>query len=520
MPEHSLFENYELFIRENKSELATPQQAMRMIADQGMFQAYLEALTEGMSPTQRQVVMSVANRQREVVLEEAANVPASSFGYGWTVLSFPILADIYAEPIVAELCNVYPVSSPVVSIPRVRIKAESKAYDSGTATSVVIPTPKSLVRPNVVSVSVPHATTSNLFTLASVSASETKINRRYTLITQVTVVETAGGNNYTHNITVNIRPDNRNQFVATFTAKDHQNATITCNLHGNVNYDTGTMMFQVIISGGTSGSTYVCDHATVSLRFVPYATMKGRTIVSIDMEMIDVTIDPNEDFLVQLTQEQMQDYRAIFQVDLIRILSEAIKRQVLLNKDYDLAYFLGVAETDMNANGTKISMDIADYDVSGGAYYPKNTIDVLRNIITKITALYDKIKSNFNLAPSYVVTGPNTAAALRVMQDFAVNMNVNRGELGWTGASATFEKLQILESDAIPANKIYLSTKAPGNALEQSTIIDLIFNPLYVVQEVTDGNTRNFVRSRTMIEVARTEGLGVIDIANLNNVML
>jgi len=32
---------------------------------------------------------------------------------------------------------------------------------------------------------------------------------------------------------------------------------------------------------------------------------------------------------------------------------------------------------------------------------------------------------------------------------------------------------------------------------------------------VTDGNTRNFVRSRTMIEVTRTEGLGYLQCQNL-----
>lgn len=286
MPE-LLFENYELFMKEHRGDIATPQQAIRMITDQGMFRSYIDALTEGLDARARQVVLSVANRQREAIIEEAANVPSSSFGYGWTVLSFPILTDIYAEPLIAELCNVYPVSAPVVSIPRVRIKAEVKAYDTGTATTYNIPTARNLIRPGFLAVNASHATSVNLFTLASVDAAETKINRRYTLISKVVVVETNGGNDYTHTINVNIRPDNRNQFMATFTATDHGSATITCNLNGNVNYDTGIMMFQVIVSGGTQGSTYACDHAEVKLRFVPYATMKGRTIVKIDTEMTD-----------------------------------------------------------------------------------------------------------------------------------------------------------------------------------------------------------------------------------------
>lgn len=38
---------------------------------------------------------------------------------GWTTLSFPILTDIYSEPIISQLCNVTPIEKP--SIPRVKV---------------------------------------------------------------------------------------------------------------------------------------------------------------------------------------------------------------------------------------------------------------------------------------------------------------------------------------------------------------------------------------------------------------
>jgi len=42
-------------------------------------------------------------------------------------------------------------------------------------------------------------------------------------------------------------------------------------------------------------------------------------------------------------------------------------------------------------------------------------------------------------------------------------------------------KLKILESVSADENKIYLTTKAPANALEKASIIDLIYQPLYIV---------------------------------------
>jgi hypothetical protein len=119
--------------------------------------------------------------------------------------------------------------------------------------------------------------------------------------------------------------------------------------------------------------------------------------------------------------------------------------------------------------------------------------------------------------PSYLVTGIKTASLLRSLQSMMVSMPDNRGSLGWSGETAQFLKLKILESPAVGDSKIYLSTKAPSNALEKSTILDLIFKPLYVVTETTDGNSRQFVRARTMIEVVRTDGLAVINVDNIDN---
>lgn len=153
---------------------------------------------------------------------------------------------------------------------------------------------------------------------------------------------------------------------------------------------------------------------------------------------------------------------------------------------YDLAYFLGVAETEIDANGAKITMDVQDYTAAGTDYDPNHGLHVLKNMVTRIATLYGLIKRNFNAAPSYLVAGLKTAAALRSMQEMAVNLGGATGDLGWTGNASQFMKLKVLDSLAISESKIYLSTKAPGDALEQSTIIDLIFNPLYIVQEVTD----------------------------------
>jgi len=428
------------------------------------------------------------------------------------------LTDIYASPVISELCNVYPVNAPVVSIPRVKIKAVTKSYDGGTTTETTIPTSTQLVRAGTVAVNVAPGAAVNVFTAAGLSADEMKMNRRYTLLTNLRITETdAGSTTHTHDVTVAIRPDNRSQIVDEVIFQDSTSADTVIHLTGHVDYDNGNITLNGTFTGGAVGATYVLDYGTFTLRFTPFSTMNGRTKVEIRTEMTDVTIDPNEDFLIDLAEESMQDYKSIFKIDLLRTLSEAIKRQVLLNKDFDLSFFLSASEPDMITNNTALTVDLNDYNTASGDYNPANINDILKAVVPRISTLMSLIYRNFNMYPSYLVTGLKSAALLRSLQDMMVNLSGKKGEMGWSGATAQFMKLRILESPAIPDSKMYLSTKAPANALEKATIIDLIYNPLYIVKEITDGNTRHFVRARTMIEVARTDGLGVITVQNIDN---
>jgi len=190
----------------------------------------------------------------------------------------------------------------------------------------------------------------------------------------------------------------------------------------------------------------------------------------------------------------------------------------MLNKDQDLAFFLAASEGDMASNGAAEALNLDSYDVTGGRFEPNKVIDVFKAVIPKISILTGIIRKNFNMYPSYLVAGLKTAALLRSVQTFALQMpGIGNGDgaMGWAGDVAQMLKMKVLESNAIAEGKIYLSTKAPNNALEKSTIVDLIYQPLYIVTEVTDGQTRNYVRSRTLIEIPRTDGLGVINITGL-----
>lgn len=82
---------------DSDNDLGTPQGAIHLLREDSSFNDFTDNLTEGLDDVSRSAVTGILNRQRENLLTESANVGPSIFTHGWTVMSFPILVDIYAK---------------------------------------------------------------------------------------------------------------------------------------------------------------------------------------------------------------------------------------------------------------------------------------------------------------------------------------------------------------------------------------------------------------------------------------
>jgi len=127
------------------------------------------------------------------------------------------------------------------------------------------------------------------------------------------------------------------------------------------------------------------------------------------------------------------------------------------------------------------------------------------------------IHRNFRATPQFLVTGLRTGALLESMQQWVTNISsYTQGESGYQGESAQFMKQTILTSPAIGDNKIYQVYKAPGDNLSRAVIIDFVYKPLYIVEEITNSVKRTFVKSRTALEVCQTHAIGCVTVDGLD----
>lgn len=518
-----IFENYELFLKEHRDDLGTPAGAIEMLSSDGAFRAYIDALTEGLDSHTKRSIFAIAEREREMLLEESINIGPSAAVVGYAVSYFPILTDIYSDPILSQIATTYPVNKPMITIPKISIQSSVKNSDGSTST-YRLPTSNHLVRTSEETLLLLPNKVNNVFAMSNggssmVTSDNAFLNKRYFVISAI---------NYKHEDTTNttipvmIRPDARGQINHTVTiVEGTDNVELT--LIGNVNWDNGTVQFNSTFTNVTNNATPATStmvNLTSKVVFSARTGDIGRVRVDLKMTGWDINIDVRESFEIKLDQEVIQDYSDIYEIDMIRTLSMAIKNQILYNKDYDLAYYLGIYEPEFAALGSYSTFNMSKYVASGNSFTPSNVLDVFKGVIPHITAVNRNIRKVFRSEPQFLVAGLKTASLLESLQAFMVGFqDARNGEVGFSSQNAAidFRKQRVLACEPIPENKIYAVYRAPNDDLTRTAIVDLIYKPLYIIEEIDNSQRRTFVKSRTAIELTAPEAIGCIEMTNYSD---
>jgi len=414
----------------------------------------------------------------------------------------------------------------MVTIPRIHVDATVRNPDN-SITAMQLPREDTLARGATEIINAVPAVANDLFALSTGAANgmtsvTNRINKRYLNITAVNVTD-AGTVvlPVTRDVPVSVRPDARGHFRKDFTFTDGDGVAVTATIVGDVVYDTGILQYNVSATSATVGALYTTNHAITNVIFSPVTGDIGRVKVKLTATGWDVNIDVHDDFEIELATESIQDYRDIYNVDVIRTLSSAIKQQIMLNKDFDIAYFLQAAEPDMLALGAHAVVDLALYAAGGTkGFAPENPLDIFKSVLPALATVNNAVRRNHRADPQYLVTGYRAGAMLQSLQAASFNsMDAKHGEMGHAANAISFRKQTVITSGAVPNDTIYAVYKAPGDDLSRAAIIDLVYQPLYIVEEVTNSVKRSFVKSRTAIELARPEAVGVVKLLNAVNYM-
>ena len=521
-----IFENYEMFIKEHKNQIDTPHDAIEMLSSDGAFRAYIDALTEGLDVETKTNIFKIAEREREMLLEESINIGPTASVVGYAVTYFPILTDIYSDPIISKIATLYPTDKPIVTIPRITIESSVKNSD-GTTSKFRIPEYTTTVRTKPEIITLTPGISNSLHGLSAggmVTVENAFVNKRYFLINNIRFVNSAGT---VINRPIVLRPDARGQLNTEFTYVDPNSNTYKFTIIGNTNWDTGIVQFSFTINNVTAPAATIPSSMRVtsidaSVIFSARRGDVGRVKVGIKTEGWDINVDVRDSFEIQLDQEVIQDFSDIYEIDMLRTLSSAIKQQMLYNKEGDLAYFLKAYEPEFASFGSYSQYNMQEYTRSAGSgdFAPANILDIFKGVIPHITTVNRNIYRNFRATPQYLVSGLKTASLLEALQSYMVGFQSNdQGSAGFTSHSSVidFRRQTVLASDMLPDDRIYFVYKAPNDDLSRTALTEILYKPLYVIEEIDESQRRTYVKSRSAFELTAPHSMGYIEMTNYSD---
>jgi len=491
-----IMENYDSFIKDHSDLFEDALSAASTITDDSYYEMYIDKLTENLEESTARTIRPILDREREMFIEEASSILTSPQAIAYAVASFPMLINIYADPMLAKVVTVYPYDKPTMTIPRLRWIA--KVIDeTGATKEYLFPTATQMIRPQYKEIDTNPV--DNLFDIMNVQKGDFRISKRNFRISSL---ETSAGT-----VAVNAQADARGNIMYNFTVDDGTDVG-EYKLQAQVDFETGDVTWSVVtISGNANPVTF----DTAKAKFRMFGNGNGRQVVKSypKQDIIDIDADIEDSFEVENLEEVIQDWKALYDINILAELKNHVKDQIKLNRDYEIADLLEANMPFAETIGQVVRVDMSSFGDGGATGLRPVTIqDIFKNFVPAMNALIERMRRQNNMDVQYLVCGIDTAAILKSLQEFAVRFEGMSGQTGFSGSVGSFGKLEIVESYAVRPDLVHLITEAP--TLGQSSLVMVMYKPLYIITETTNSIRRTFIKSRTWMGVVRPEGIGTI----------
>lgn len=484
----------------------------------------LKGLLDENEILENDTIRDLLGRQRQVILEDTT-VMASPEAMSFAVASFPMLIDIYAEPMLSKVVTVYPYDKPILTIPRVKWIAIN-VDEYGATTEYEYPTATKNLRLNIKTVSLkPNDNVySGLQRVAPagsqlLSASEFRISNRNLRITKIKVSTDDGNGNITPSVldTFGIIDAKGNFFL-----DDVQIGSRTFRIQGSFTVATGRFVWSVTdLTPAAVASTLTDSVSFDELEFqfklfgngINKAVMRTKPLMS----TVEINCDLEESWEISEIEEVLQDWKALWNMDILTLLKDHIKDQMKLNKDAEIADLLYGNIPASKKYGMYREFDLKAFmsGAVGSTTRPTNVMDIFKNIYPIFIDLIDQMRKRIKMEPRYIVCGTKAGSVLKSLQQFETSLVGQVGEIGQVKGVPSINKFEIIVSDAVEEDLIYLIVK--NEQYNLSTILEVTYKPLYVIIETTNSKRRTFIKSRGWIGIVRNEGIATIKVKNFND---
>lgn len=527
---HLITKNYTRAIEESSLDISLPDDELLSSIKDVMesttaFASFKEnlfgELFENSTPEEREFYTNIVDKQRQVLLTESTTVMASPEAMAFAVASFPMLIDLYAEPLLGKAITVYPYDKPLLTIPRIKWIA-IHVDELGNTTEFEYPTATKNIRLNtkVVSLGANDNVYKGLDRVngkpeGTIEPSEFRISARNARITKA-VISVDGGADQELDI-FGIFDAKGNFFMddiyeASWGGKVYR-------IQGNLTISNGRFTWGVTdVTPADITSTTVVVFKKLEFRFKLFGNGVNKAVNRTKplMSTVEVNCDLEESWEISEIEEILQDWKALWNMDVLSLLKDHIKEQMKLNKDAEIADLLYGNIPAAKKYGLYREFDLTAFMAGavGSTTRPTNVMDIFKNIYPIFVDLIDQMKKRIKMEPKYIICGTKAGSVLKSLQQFETSLVGQVGEIGQVKGVPAINKFEIIISDTVEEDLIHMVTKSEQYNL--STILEVTYKPLYVIVETTNSKRRTFIKSRGWIGIVRNEGIATIKVKNFN----
>jgi hypothetical protein len=505
-----LSKHEEFFINRNLTE--SIENLAGVIYDDATYHAYKQQLLEPFSESEDDTrnLSDLLDQQRVVIQESLGSGQSSPDAIAYAVGTLAILTDMYSDELLKDGVYIKPSASPILSIVKREYYAERIGMD-GSVDKVKIPSAKVDLRGERLEKEFEVGKQYNLFEELEVSRDEYAISRNglklSLLIADIGGTETEVPLN---TVRLNARGDVESGEIKIVDPDDEEHYAVY-RLTGNVNNETGTVNVSPSFVSVEGDDNIKVVRFRLKFRVNAVSGDKGIINIKTESDAKDIIADDNNP-VYRLTEKPQiaENWKAIYSREVMRDMSQVTRTQISINKNFEIADELEDIEYFIKKNGAWRMFDIIPDDTA-----PDNFESIFKSFIPALNAVVDTVQTNSGFTPNTILASPNVAILMKSLQQVVTNFPTkNVGSIGVVSKMADLTKFKVLKSVAIPDNRMYVVRR--GMTEQDSSLVELSFKPLIIKSETTGGKDITFIRTRTKIEVAREDTIGVIELLNID----
>ena len=184
--DYQLLSNFSSIIQENSLDISAAGGESNAFANaKGMLESaalyddftnklFQDVFESDMSIGEQNVIKNILERQRNSIITDIQenSLASSTEAMSFAVASFPMLVDLYSDPILSKVVTVYPYDKPLLTIPRIKWIA-TIIDEKGKSIDYEYPTATKAIRANIKKIKVTQ--NDNLFEKLEVPAEDFRI---------------------------------------------------------------------------------------------------------------------------------------------------------------------------------------------------------------------------------------------------------------------------------------------------------------------------------------------------------